>query len=114
MLLDVLCHDSALNPATLGTLPTVVTEIALLRMQGNTSQLENTNLLITRKLKEAYIFQIPRVDSVLSNLFKIICVGTKCTVFLKICLQKNLCCFKGMTFHVPNLVVHIQFARLHL
>ena len=53
MLLDVLCHDSALNPATLGTLPTVVTEIALLRMQGNTSQLENTNLLITRKLKDA-------------------------------------------------------------
>ena len=81
MISNVLFHDSALNPATLGTLPTVVTEIALLRMQGNTSQLENTNLLITRKLKEAYIFQIPRVDSVLNNLFKLLCVSTKYGVF---------------------------------
>ena len=53
MLSNFLFHVSALNPANLGTLPTVVTEIAFLRMQGNTSQLESTNLLITRKLKEA-------------------------------------------------------------
>ena len=77
--MNVQLQDSALNTSTLGTLPTV--EIALLRMQGNTSQLENTNLLITRKLKEAYIFQIPRVDLVLNNLFKILCVSTKYGVF---------------------------------